>query len=97
MGRWSLPCLGQQSNISERESKGSRAEDRAGRHPLNSRMHTAGRVAIVSWLSLAVPALVDAQDPKPSSPPAPTTQPGRQPLHSRKLGAASSCVAKPSW
>jgi iron complex outermembrane receptor protein len=40
-------------------------------------MHIAVRVTIASWLSLAVPALVDAQDIKPSPPPAPVTQPGQ--------------------
>jgi hypothetical protein len=39
-------------------------------------MQTAGRVTIAIWLWLIVPALVDAQDSKPSLPPAPVTQPG---------------------
>lgn len=36
---------------------------------------TASRVALVGWLLLAVPGAVDAQASKPSSQPAPTTQP----------------------
>ena len=46
---------------------------------MNPPSQTAGRVALVGWLLLAVPGALEAQDPKPSSPPAPTTQPGDTP------------------
>ena len=66
----SLVCL-----CIERES----VKNSAGESSMNPPSQTAGRVALMGCLSLAIPGLIQAQDPKPASPPAPMTQPGQTP------------------
>lgn len=58
---------------------------------MSLRAQRASRATLVVWLSLAVPALLYAQEPKPASPPAPTTQPDQTPCDQEVGGRLVVC------